>query len=144
MDRNRGPIGKRLDTLRAVVWLALARLTVKFLPLSRWQDTLGSVADEQENSRGNERNDTVLGKYWAARVDRAARRLPGEHKCLPQAVALQWLLSQQPVSSCLVIAVHRQTVDDGHGLHAWVESQGEMLIGHCNKADYRSIAIFEQ
>ena len=144
MDRNRGPIGNRLDTLRAVAWLVLARLTVKFLPLSRWQDTLGSLADGQDNSRGDQRNGTALGKYWAARVDRAARRLPGEHKCLPQAVALQWLLSQQPVSSRLVIAAHLQRVDDEHGLHAWVESQGAMLIGHCDKADYRSIAIFEQ
>ena len=66
----------------------------------------------------------------AGHVERAAQRLPFETKCLPRAMALSWLLRRRRLGHCVVIAVRPPELRDGdHGLHAWVEVDGETVIG---------------
>lgn len=81
---------------------------------------------------------------WARRVERAANRLPGRSKCLPKAMALQWILRRNAIASRLVIAIHKTDRQHDHSFHAWVEVGGEMVIGHCDRASYSCMASFDQ
>ena len=144
MERIRSAFSLRLATLKAIVALVFARILVRFAPLSMWSGSLERSArpdDTQTNHRDVELEEL---KFWARRVGRAAARLPGNSKCLPQAVALQWILRSRSMPSALIIALHKTDRDHAHSLHAWVETDDEMLIGHCDREQYSVVARFEQ
>lgn len=75
------------------------------------------------------------------RVERAAMRLPVHTKCLPRAITAQWLMSRQGLHARLVIAVHRHDRSGEHAFHAWVEHGDEIVVGHCDRADYAPVMI---
>lgn len=66
----------------------------------------------------------------AGDVEWAAGRLPLPTKCLPRAMALSWMLRRRRIGHAVVIAVRpsqlRQSPD---ALHAWVEVEGEKILG---------------
>lgn len=111
-------------TLRAMALLLAARLLVAAVPFRIWRKWVGGRADTP--SRG----DVPAARLLATQIERAAWRLPVTIKCLPQSMALSWLLRAHRTPHSLVLAVrppgHRSEGDD---LHAWVESGGTMLIG---------------
>ncbi|MCA1662351.1 MAG: lasso peptide biosynthesis B2 protein [Novosphingobium sp.] len=78
----------------------------------------------------------------ARAVGRAASRLPGETRCLEQAVALAWMLRRRAMGSAVVFGVHPETRRGDLGdLHAWVVRGREILIG-LGDGDHRPIAAF--
>lgn len=77
-------------------------------------------------------------------VDRAAAKLPGTSKCLARAVALQWLLRIDGISSALVVAFRLGDRSGPDGYHAWTETCGEMLVGRCDRTVYRPIMALIQ
>jgi hypothetical protein len=104
-----------------MVLLALARALVAALPFERWRGTLGSSKGALARSES---------KRLAAQIDWAAQRLPFSSKCLPRAMALSWLLRAKGISHEVVFGVRPaelRTADEA--LHAWVEIDGEILIG---------------
>ncbi len=104
-------------------WLCLARGLVALAPLRLWRGRLG-----------------LAGGAGAPFLDRAARlarhvergvaRLPFPSKCLPQAMALSWMLRRRGIAHALIFAVRppalRRAAD---ALHAWVEVAGIRLNG---------------
>lgn len=106
--------------------LIRARLLVDRQPFSQWRPGLGERVEMPTHGDGAPWG----ARYLAHAVDRTASRLPFETKCLPRAMALHAMLRRRGARSQIVIAVlqgvARGTMDD---LHAWVESQGEVLIG---------------
>lgn len=133
----------RLATLQAMAWLALARALVRIAPLRTFRSTLGSIAGADGNSCPVSA-DAATALAIARRIERAAMRLPGKSKCLPKAVALQWMLRRARLSSRLVVAVHRIDRNGPHAYHAWVEQGGQMLIGQCVRTDYCPVMTFDQ
>jgi hypothetical protein len=104
-----------------MVLLALARALVAAVPFERWRGTLGSSKGATARSES---------KRLAAQIEWAARRLPFTSNCLPQAMALSWLLRAKAISHEVVFGVRPaelRTADEA--LHAWVEIDGEKLIG---------------
>lgn len=77
-------------------------------------------------------------------VERAATKLPGITKCLPRAIVVQWLLRSKGIDSILVIAVHANDRSKEHGFHAWVEHRGDIVIGECDRTEYRPIMAYAQ
>jgi len=63
----------------------------------------------------------------AQSVGIAARRTLWPTSCLRQALALRFLLARRGIETALHIGV--KSGGDGFGAHAWVEYQGEILIG---------------
>ncbi len=135
---------------RALVFLVLARALVRFVPFSTWRSSLGAVVQPTGSDALGQtiilhpqpacdeatlRHAMQLGRL----VDRAAEKLPGTSKCLPRAAALQWLLLGKRIPSSLVIAFRLGDRSGPDGYHAWTEAFGEMLVGHCNRSDYRPI-----
>ena len=125
-----GPIATRLETLEALVWLCLARLLIGFLRFARWRHWLGNTAHAPTKVSASESDAPRMAHYLARVVNRANSHLPRPVKCLPQAIALHWMLHRRNMASQIVIAAlpadQRKGRDD---LHAWVETAGEILIG---------------
>ena len=140
----------RRQTLGAMLYLTKARFVVRFLAFSRWRGSLGTLLemprDQACSSPPPDLDATSISqaRAIARRVERAANRLPGESKCLPKAMALQWMMQRAGLPSRLVIAIHRYERASNDTYHAWVEVSQEMLIGHCDRSDYAGVAGFDQ
>lgn len=138
----------RGQTVRAAFALAMARILVRFVPLSLWRNSIGrALSGKDIGSRRLTESLTQelrVAALLARRIERAAIRLPGHSKCLPKAVAMQWMLRLHGISSRLVIAIHRYDRSGDHAYHAWVEIAGVQVIGICDRAQYSSVASFEQ
>ena len=118
--------------VEAAVLLILSRLLVDFVRFGRWRGALGRVMPAGPAGRSDDGCDAPdqHDRYLSRVVDRAALRLPLACRCLPRAMALQWMLMRRGKRPILVIGVlpgdRRGKLDD---LHAWVELGGEVLIG---------------
>lgn len=120
----------RATTLEAILWLALARALVLMVPFGRWRRWLGRPVPPAPIEVVVGPNENGRARRLARGVEHAAARLPGESRCLAQAMALQWMLRRRRLGGILVMGVkpgaRRGGLDD---LHAWVVREGEVLIG---------------
>lgn len=131
--------------MRAMAYVAVARLLVRFVPLIRWRDSIGLVvaAERALAMRVVPLKPGVRSALQSVvhQIDRACVRLPGHSRCLPRAVALVWLLRRRSLPLLTVIAFSKidRTGEDAY--HAWVECGGEILIGHCDRSSYQPIMV---
>ncbi|MCL6741568.1 lasso peptide biosynthesis B2 protein [Sphingomonas sp. RB56-2] len=113
----------KLRTGAAMSRLCWAKLLVRFVPFELWRDRLGYANSDIKAAPARARK-------LAADVEWAAKRLPFGTKCLPRAMALSWTLRGKGMPNTVVIAVRpdqlRQSSDP---LHAWVEVEGETILG---------------
>lgn len=127
----------RLLVAEALVLLAMARLLVAGLPFGSWRPLLGRLTTAPSAGLASGQ-DRLLAKT----VERASQRLAGQSKCLPQAMALYWMLRRRRRPAQLVIAVlpgaQRRGVDD---LHAWAACGDEILIGALDQP-FHAVARF--
>jgi len=99
-----------------------ARLLVAWVPFERWRRSLGPGEGSRPSSNFDE------ARRLAAHILRAAQLLPFHTRCLPQAMALSWML--RGIRHSIVIAVRpedRRNASDG--LHAWLEVDGAIILG---------------
>jgi hypothetical protein len=131
----------RMQTLRAMALIIRAQFLIRFVPMTRWHKSLGEVIDPA-TCHANIGVSMDRARNHAARVKRAASRFFSEPKCLAQAMALQWLLIRERIPSRLVIAMEKEGLETGDAFHAWIELNGEMLIGACAPMRYRTLLTF--
>jgi hypothetical protein len=122
--------------------LLLARALVAWVPFSRWNTSLGKPVDPQSTDPTLRLPHNLAARRLARAVERAAARLPGGSKCLPRAMALQWLLHRRGLGAVLQFGVRpgerRGGLDD---LHAWVTRDGEVLIGASKERHHAVLAM---
>ena len=143
---NTGPWRGRWNTLEAMAGLVVARLLIARVPFGRWRPWLGTPSVPETAAAfgdpGLRRDDNVAPRRLAQAVLRAAGRLPGETRCLPRAMALQWMLRRREMGGVLHIGVlpgsARGSLDD---LHAWVTRSGEVLIGADERPHHALFAV---
>ena len=114
----------RWRTAQALVLLLLARAMVRCLRFAVWRARLGwsGAADLTQEQLAQQ-----LGRH----VERAAARLPGTSKCLPQAMALSWMLRSRRVPHRLELMVRPQQARGGlDDLHAMVRCNRRTVLGH--------------
>lgn len=117
-------------TAEAMALIALARLLVARVPFARWRSRLGESVSPMPYDTELRLPSNLAARRLARAVERAAARLPGESLCLPQAMALQWLLTRRGMGGVVYIGVRPGHARGGLGdLHAWVVREGEVLIG---------------
>ncbi|XUU61093.1 lasso peptide biosynthesis B2 protein [Erythrobacter sp. HA6-11] len=148
----------RFQTTREIANLLRAEWLIRFRSLASWQHGLGVVKSSglelMEGSLSADESALLCAKQCAKRVERAAFRLPYEPRCLPRAMALQWSLRRHGIPSRLVVAMRKrdrliseveiaQLLEDEDRFHAWVELGDAMLIGHCERSEYRPIFAFD-
>lgn len=140
----------RIAVIEAAFLLILAKFLVRFVRLGAWRMTLGGLINQKTSAdeaiEAQPSADPIIhaeSTRIARCVYRAVGRLPGRTKCLPQAVALQWMLKRRSISSRLVIAALKTPeTPDADPFHAWVERGEIMLIGICDKQMYEAIMTF--
>ena len=104
--------------------LLAARLLIAVVPFRIYRDWLGGRADARQPA------DVKAARRLAAQVERAVWRLPLVIKCLPQSMALSWLLRSAGMPHILVFAVRPPGRRDGSDdLHAWVEVTDRIVLG---------------
>lgn len=126
---------QRARVAEALALLALARMCIAWLPFRVWQRWTGRAMPPVSPyplatlPKADQGESTNCSQDCAVAVQRAANRLRGS-LCLPQAMALQWMLRRRNIGCAIVLGVlpgqHRGSLDD---LHAWVEVDGTVLIG---------------
>jgi hypothetical protein len=128
------PEDRRL-LLGAAGWLMATRLGLAVLPFG-WLRTLVARARPTRASHPSS-PDRIA---WA--VAAAGRRIPGGTNCLVQAVAARVLLGRHGYSSRLRVGVARAP---GGRLeaHAWVESDGRVLLGGPRVESYTPLPALE-
>ena len=137
-ERLRG----RALTAEAAVLLGAARILVAAVAFRRWRAMLGKPVPAEPRNPALQLERNRDARRLVRAVNRAARRLPGESRCLPQAMALSWMLRRRGVACTVVLGVlpgsRRGEVDD---LHAWVICGGEIVIGRSDD-DHRPLIAF--
>jgi hypothetical protein len=107
--------------------LCRARLLVALVPFDRWRDSLGAGGSSAEIGSAD---GLGMGRQLAAHVEWAAVRLPFSTKCLPQTMALSWMLRRRGIGHQLVLAARPAHMrNSADSLHAWVEVGGNKIIG---------------
>lgn len=120
----------RLRTLEAMVLVSIARMLIRFVPLRIWRRMLGHPLGREVTPAWKPTDNAENRvRSCVAAVNRASYRLPGTI-CLPQAIALQWMLARRGIVSVIALGflpnAKRGSVDD---LHAWVEWNERIAIG---------------
>ncbi|AQA00238.1 hypothetical protein BWQ93_18575 [Sphingopyxis sp. QXT-31] len=121
----------------ASLLLLAARIAVAVLPFRRVVRWLGrpvSPAALPPPPRRERPDDRATRVSWAVRF--AARRLPVEAVCLPQAIAARIMLKRRGIAATLHLGVwrdHRAAVEadpDTPPAHAWLEASGQRVTGY--------------
>jgi hypothetical protein len=125
------PPSERWLLIRVAVLVVAVRLALALLP---WRAVHRLVARAARPAARANRSSPVPVDHLRWPVEATSRRVPGA-VCLTQALALQILLGRRGLASELRLGVSR---GEGPGLeaHAWLESEGRILIGAAERERY--------
>jgi hypothetical protein len=109
-----------LGMLRLALWCLPFRTVRKFV------EQAGDRTRAKQTMRASDTERYQAEMIWALQL--GGRFLLGDKPCLPQALAIQWLLGRRGVYTDLSIGVKK---DDERGIaaHAWVEKEGQIIMG---------------
>jgi hypothetical protein len=143
---------KQIDNRRrglvfeAVGFLLAARLALIFVPFPRLARHLGSFvpptdprADAGRTMAGLEQTESAKAVSWA--VTRAARYVPFNAVCLPQAMAAQVMLKRRGIKSVMHFGAGRGD-DKPIDAHAWLDAAGVEVTGYPVAEGFAEIACF--
>ncbi len=136
-------LASRLLTIEAMALLPVARFLVDHIKLKHWRGSLGTIIGKPDLGPHSTlpSDGAARAAKLARQVERAAQRLPLHTKCLPRAMALQWMLRRRGLPACLVIAMRKGGRSGADDYHAWVECNDTILIGHCDRTSYHSLLV---
>jgi Transglutaminase-like superfamily len=126
---------RRWLLLAAVAAVPLASLALRGLPFSRIAVWLGRPETETAPGLTSGQDRRAHRISWAVRA--AARRVPGNNRCLVQALAAAALARLSRVPTTLYLGVAR----NGQGrleAHAWLRCGSRILTG---RSGYRRFAV---
>jgi hypothetical protein len=122
--------------IRAWILLGVIRLGLELFPFS----TLRKLLDRLRPKLGSFKKEFSEEQLvWSVTV--VSRYIP-KATCLAQALAAQLLLQQAGHQACLHIGVE-EAGKGGIKAHAWVESQGRILIGGIDLNRYTHLLALE-
>lgn len=122
--------------IKTWILLGLIRLGVTFLPFSILRKFLYKFRSISGGDKKEFPEDRLV---WSVGV--VSHYIP-KATCLVQAITTQFLLQQAGHQACLHIGV----TEGGKGglkAHAWVESQGKVLIGGIDLNQYTHLLVLE-
>ncbi len=128
------PSAERSLIIQAAFLLYGARVGLWLLPFSvlrAWVDRV-----KMRTLSANSKPHSPSQIAWA--VETTSRYLPLTRRCFPKALAVQVLLARSGYSSRIQIGVTRDKTK-GFLSHAWVEIQGQVLIGEGEGAVFAPI-----
>lgn len=147
----RAPVRLKTMALEAALFLLLARLLVKYVPMHRWRHWLTTA---EEAARGGlQPEERRLARKVARVVRRVARHVPFPAVCLPQAMAAQWMLRRQGIPSRLFFGARRRLRPEsaphtdgsasGMDFHAWLTVGDDCVLGGAERDTYIALPPFD-
>lgn len=115
---------ERRDLVEAVALCTMAGLLLKILKFRRLAPRLGRHMAVSPAEPDQASSLQVARVSWA--VAAAARHLPWQPVCLPQAVAAQWMLRRRSIPSTLYLGADPARNYDAH---AWVRAGTTIVTG---------------
>ena len=117
--------------LRAVVWLAIARLRLAVTPFQKLVEGLS------EEHGGSEPDADLLDRVGFA-VSAAAANVPWRSDCFPQTIAARSLLKGYGLASTVHLGVDRVGANDLLG-HAWLTCGNTVVTGGADLDRYTEV-----
>jgi hypothetical protein len=147
IPRRLGEAGPRRCALlmQAVAWLLLARLVLLFVPFPKLARRLGTFVPPTDRrvsaaaAAAPDRAELAREIGWA--VTRAARHVPFEAVCLPQAMAARIMLARRGIRSVLHFGAAKGPTK-ALNAHAWLSAAGVEVTGYPVAKDFAEIACF--
>ena len=127
------PNRQRVLLLEAALFLGLARLALLALPFGR-------IAPWLQRSPDSGAGDTATVLAVGQAVTIAARNVPWNAVCLPQAMAAKAMLALRGQGSALHLGAAR--AGDGLTAHAWLVAGGEVVVGEAGIAEVAPLVRF--
>lgn len=121
----------------AAVLLTAARLAIAVVPFSSLARRLGRHMGETPPTQSPDA--IQLSRRVRRAVSVAARNLPWEAVCLPQAIAAKLMLRRRGVSSTLYLGVQR---GPSMVAHAWVRVGDVVVTGDDGRERYTVVSTF--
>lgn len=146
--RSFAQVGNRRRALlaEAVAWLLLTRLALLLVPFPRLARRLGTFVPPSDARavaarRSGAPSATTLAEEIGWAVTRAARHVPFNAVCLPQAMTARIMLKRRGVGSVLHFGAAKgdQKPLDAH---AWLDAAGVEVTGYPVAAKFTEIACF--
>lgn len=137
------PMRDRMFLLEAVLRLALARLSLNFVPFSVLASRLGAWTRPDLDSSVApllpvQQQDVVRKIGWA--VTRAARYVPFRAVCLPQAIVAKAMLRRRGIASVMHFGVAK--TPEKLDAHAWLDAGRIEVTGYPVEASFIEVARF--
>jgi Transglutaminase-like superfamily len=129
------PTSERRLLAKAALLLGAIRVGLWLLPFRTLRSLLDKAARFHRLRESDYQPTDVV--VWAVEV--AARYMPGFNTCLTKALAAQVLLSRRGRPALLRIGVIR-SAEGKFEAHAWVESDGRVVIGGYELERYTPLA----
>ena len=155
----RAPVAAKAMALEAALFLLLARLLVKYVPMRHWRRRLVTAQEPADppaalSADGPGEPEPAGGllprapqrrpsRKVAHIVRTVARHVPFPAVCLPQAMALQWMLRRRGVESRLILGARRKAGGMGLDFHAWLTVGGKCVIGGGEIETYVTLPPFD-
>lgn len=130
---HRYSLSNRWLIIEATVWLGLARFYVRWLPF-RW---LGPWLRRSEPAG----DDPELAARIGRAVLTAARHVPWQAVCLPQALAAKLMLGLRGQGSTVHLGAK---LDEGGDIaaHAWLSCGDKVVTGNADRPGYTQLIKF--
>ncbi len=126
------PARRRALLVKAALLLGFVRIGLKTLPFQKMRSIVDRISETSKSAKQPSSAEEVV---WA--VDTLGRRMPGS--CLTQALAAQVLLGRRGLPTRIHIGAVRED-EEQFLAHAWLESEGEVLIGGHELERYTPLA----
>lgn len=113
--------------VQTLLLLPLTAVALRLIGFARWQSVIARFTLRRQPLVEDASSLVGRARQAAHMVRAVARRLPFDSTCLPQSLAVWWLLRRQGTESDLRIGVRKEG-----GLlkaHAWVEYRGVIVHG---------------
>ncbi len=120
------PAAEQRLLLKAALLLGATRLGLWILPFHTLRHLLAKVMEPCAGLQQGPTQSSAKKVVWA--VETASRYAPGARTCLTRALAVQVLLTRRGHPALLHIGVEKGA-ESRLQAHAWIENQGEILIG---------------
>lgn len=134
------PTAERQLLIKAALLLEAVKLGMRLLPFRTLRRLLDWLVDASTGPQQRADQPSSADRIvWA--VQSASRHVPGAKTCLPQALVAQVLLAQRGHSALLHIGVAKGE-QKRFEAHAWVESDGKVVIGGPVHERYAPLAVF--
>jgi hypothetical protein len=124
---------QRLLVAEAALFLGLSRLLLLALPFGR-------IAPWLQRGPDSGPGDTATVRAVRQAVTVAARNVPWNAVCLPQAMAAKAMLARRGQGSALHLGA--AVADGGLNAHAWLVAGGEIVVGEAGMPDMTPLARF--